>query len=146
MIQQLLASVAVIQPPTPCDMGPQYSVHVNPMHRCEAGREFVAIHQSHFVALPSYSAWLFVSTAQLPEPLDLTAFGMDACWLMVDPSPKHLQVLTPSHGGQVTRGNGRLVWRWTPPDTMRGAVLYSQMVWTDATENLIGPMLRVEVR
>lgn len=149
MIQQLLAAVSVIQPPTPCDMEPHYSVHVNPRRFCRAGKEFVAVYQSHFVALPKRDAWLLVSTAPPSSPIPLQSIGMDGCWLLVNPDPRHLQVLVPNKDDMLTQRPGRLILRWTPPDTMRGAVLYSQMIWADPEANearhLIGPMLRIRV-
>lgn len=145
--------VEVVQPPTPCDFPIEHrgaAVHVNPLASCVAGREFVAVFQSHFVALPDAGRWLLVSTAPADaDPVPLSAWGFAACWLLVPSDPRFLHLLAPAPGGIVQGRHGRLVLRWIPPPQMVGSTLRAQMIWqapgANAGQHLVGPMLRVTV-
>lgn len=78
---------------------------------------------------PASDAWLIVSTRPMPSPIDFTPYGMPGCWALVNPD---MVVSVPASGstGMVMRerGDGRILFRWTPAQGMQGQSMFFQLL------------------
>ena len=65
----------------------------------------------------------------MQEPIDFTPYGMPGCWALVNPD---MVVSVPASGstGMVMRerGDGRILFRWTPDAGMQGQSMFLQLL------------------